>query len=111
MKPLFILAIIPVLMLTVPNVYAGGDISGMNQIQRPAINEDFDPDYDCIFDVFQLKCVPGSEQECPESFSSAEPENCYPKHPEGCPEGYHGTDDDEDNVIQTMNAITMVMCY
>ena len=39
--------------------------------------------------------VGGSEQECPESFASVEPENCYPKHPEGCPEGYHGTDDDE----------------
>ena len=82
-------------MLTIPNVYASEDIAHMNQGNRPTINEDFDPDYDCVFDVFLLKCVPGSEQECPEGFRSAEPENCYPVHPEGCPEGYHGTDDDE----------------
>lgn len=95
MKSLFILVIIPVLMLAVPNVYTSEDIAHIYQGNRPAINPEFDPDESCLFDVFQLKCVPGSQQECPESFASAEPENCYPKHSEGCPEGYHGTDDDE----------------
>ena len=71
------------------------DISDMNKGNRPAINEDFDPDQSCLFDVFQLKCVPGSQQECPEGFGSAESEDCFPEHRDGCPEGYHGTDNDE----------------
>lgn len=65
------------------HVFASEDISTMNQGNRPAINEYFDPDQSCLFDVFQLKCVPGSQQECPEGFASADPQNCYPRHPEG----------------------------
>jgi hypothetical protein len=41
------------------------DVSDMNKGNRPAINEEFDPDYSCLFDTFQLKCIPGSNQECP----------------------------------------------
>ena len=35
------------------------------------------------------------QQECPQGFRAAEPENCYPEHRDGCPKGYHSTDDDE----------------
>jgi hypothetical protein len=40
------------------------------QRDRPAINPDFSPDESCLFDVFQLKCIPGSDQECPEDFGN-----------------------------------------
>jgi hypothetical protein len=40
----------------------------LSKQNRPAINPDFDPDRSCLFDVFQLKCIPGSEQDCPEGF-------------------------------------------
>jgi hypothetical protein len=76
---------------------------------RPAINEDFKPDYSCLFDTFQLECIPGSEQECPKPyFGSNDPETCFPKTLiEGdypfvngtylwlCPKGYHNIDEDE----------------
>src|ERR687892_1605763 len=65
-----------------------------NQGNRPAINLEFDPDYSCLFDVFQLKCIPGSEQECPEGYGGGDTENCLPRH-SGCPEGYHSTSGDE----------------
>jgi hypothetical protein len=39
---------------------------------RPPINPDFDPDYSCLFDVYQVQCIPGSEQECPEGFGNNE---------------------------------------
>jgi hypothetical protein len=69
------------LVLTIPtaSVFATEDISNMNQGNRSAINPEFDPDYSCLFDVFQLKCVPGSEQVCPDGFSAGDPENCFPK--------------------------------
>jgi hypothetical protein len=35
-----------------------------NQRDGPAINPDFDPDYSCLFDTYQDKCVPGSAQDC-----------------------------------------------
>jgi hypothetical protein len=48
-----------------------------------------------------LKCIPGSQQECPEGFSAGDPEMCFPNTlVDGewkwvCPEGYHNVDDDE----------------
>jgi hypothetical protein len=62
---------------------------------RPAINEDFDPDRSCMFDAYQLKCIPGAEQECPEGFGNNDDSTCFFFHKEGCPEGYHSTDKDE----------------
>jgi hypothetical protein len=60
---------------------------------RPPINSDFAPDESCWFDVNQLKCVPGSQQECPEGFEINEDRQC---HPTGdCPEDYMTIDDDE----------------
>ena len=69
---------------------------------RPAINEDFAPDYSCLFDAFQLKCVPGSAQECPRpEFGNNEDNTCWSKTfingewVRNCPDGYHTTDGDE----------------
>ena len=68
---------------------------------RPPTNPDFNPDYSCLFDVFQLKCIPGSQQECPEGFSAGDPETCFAetfingKWEWECPEGYHSVEDDE----------------
>lgn len=39
-----------------------------SQRNRPTINPDFDLDYSCLFDVYQVQCTPGSAQECPENF-------------------------------------------
>jgi hypothetical protein len=60
---------------------------------RPAINPDFAPDESCDIDLYQLKCIPGSEQDCPEGWQNGEDNICSPSGP--CPEGYHGADDDE----------------
>jgi hypothetical protein len=76
-----------------------GEFSSSIKANRPAINPDFAPDESCLFDVFQLKRVPGSQQECPEGFGHADPDNCYPQFGPGgtwaCPEGSHGVEDDE----------------
>ena len=78
----------------------------LSHANRPAINPDFNPDfnpdYSCLFDTFQLKCVPGSGQECPSpQFASAEPQTCWSKTfingewVRNCPDGYHSTEGDE----------------
>lgn len=69
-----------------------------SQRNRPAINPDFAPDYSCLFDVYQLKCIPGSEQECPRpQFGQNDDETCFPYEyiTEGCPKGYHSAEYDE----------------
>ena len=58
---------------------------------RPAINPDFDPDEDCNLE-YHLKCIPGSEQDCPEGYHNGEDNVCSPME---CQEGYHSVDDDE----------------
>ncbi|MGH9975844.1 MAG: hypothetical protein ACRD8Z_08435 [Nitrososphaeraceae archaeon] len=58
---------------------------------RPATNLDVDPDQDCNI-AYELKCVPGFEQGCPEGFHNGEDNVCSPIK---CPEGYHVVDDDE----------------
>lgn len=63
------------------------------QADRPAINPDFDPDESCDLDVYQLKCIPGLEQECPEGFGNNEDGQCHPTGP--CPDGHHYEDEDE----------------
>lgn len=65
---------------------------------RPPINPDFNPDYSCLFDVYQVQCIPGSEQECPDNFGNNDDATCFPLDEDGdwtCPEDYHGRDDDE----------------
>ena len=65
------------------------------QSDRPAVNQDFNPDRSCMFDAFQLKCIPGADQECPEGFGNNDDSTCFFFHKQGCPEGYHSTDNDE----------------
>ena len=62
---------------------------------RPVINEDFNPDRSCMFDAYQLRCIPGADQVCPEGFGNNDDSTCFLFHKEGCPEGYHSTDNDE----------------
>ena len=66
-----------------------------SQSDRPAVNQDFNPDRSCMFDAFQLKCIPGADQECPEGFGNNDDSTCFFIHKQGCPEGYHSTDNDE----------------
>jgi len=66
------------------------------QIKDLIENPFFGPDYSCLFDAYQLHCIPGDQQECPEGFGQNEDGTCVvSKRGEGCPEGYYGTDDDE----------------
>jgi hypothetical protein len=77
----YIIIAIAIIVLTVPTVNASSgrvlseeeresgfyDEDGYpKQADRPAINPDFAPDYSCLFDIYQAKCIPSSEQECPE---------------------------------------------
>lgn len=62
--------------------------------KRPAINPDLDVDEDCKFDAYQIKCQPGSEQECPWGPGTNEDYSCVPNDIE-CPVGYNIEDDDE----------------
>jgi len=72
-----------------------GDNFEASQSNRPPINPDFDPDYSCLFDTYQAKCIPGSEQECPEGLGgSNDDQTCVPDH-DKCPEGYHSSEADE----------------
>ena len=57
---------------------------GKNQDQRPAINPDFAPDESCLFDAYQLKCVPGAEQDCHEvGFWNYDDSTCFPVNENG----------------------------
>lgn len=56
------------------------------------------PDESCLFDVYQIKCQPDPlTDECPPDFGSNEDGYCFPRTNGEwkCPDGYHGTDDDE----------------
>jgi hypothetical protein len=64
------------------------------QIQDLIENPFFGPDYSCLFDVYQLHCIPGKSQECPEGFGTNEDYTCFPLRDE-CPEGYHTDHEDE----------------
>ena len=70
-------------------------LSVQPQSGRPAVNQDFNPDRSCMFDAFQLKCIPGADQECPDGFGNNDDSTCFFLHTQGCPEGYHSTDNDE----------------
>jgi hypothetical protein len=92
------------IILTIPtttNLFASeraDDLASMYKEDRPAINPDFAPDESCLFDIFQDKCAPGSQQECPEDFGTNEDLNCVPQINDGhrmCPDGYHTSDGDE----------------
>jgi hypothetical protein len=56
------------------------------------------PDESCLFDISQIKCLPDPiSDECPPDFGDNEDGRCFPmtNGEWKCPEGYHGTDDDE----------------
>jgi Ni/Co efflux regulator RcnB len=56
-------------------------------------NNDINP---CLLDPSLPECPkPGPNQDCPEGWAQNEDGNCFPLHPEGCPSGYHGHEDDE----------------
>lgn len=52
------------------------------------------PDGDCLFDPSLPKCA-SDNGVCPEGFFQNEDGNCVPRHPNGCPTGYHSHEDDE----------------
>lgn len=56
--------------------------------------DDIDP---CLLDPSDPVCPePDPDtQECPPGYAQNEDGNCFPLHPEGCPSGYHGHEDDE----------------
>ena len=59
------------------------------------------PDESCLFDVYQIKCqaFPNMNEtaraQCREGFATNEDDYCFPLHSDGCPEGYHTTEDNE----------------
>lgn len=59
---------------------------------RGPISHNFDPDESCNLNAYQLKYIPGSEQDCPDGYHNGEDNLCSPVE---CQEGYHGEDDDE----------------
>jgi hypothetical protein len=65
-----------------------------SQIKNLLENPYFAPDYTCLFDAFQLHCIPGENQDCPEGFGTNEDYTCFPLRDE-CPPGYHSDYDDE----------------
>ena len=88
------------------NSFASSDFTGDNwrnyKMERPAINPNFNPNYSCLFNVYQEKCIPGSQQKCPKpQFGSNEDDTCFPmtlingEWEWECPDGYHSIDDDE----------------
>jgi hypothetical protein len=109
MKPLIFVAIVPIIILFVPNVYAStNDTDDINkplyrQIQDLIVNPNFAPDYTCLFDAYQLHCIPGEDQDCYdiEGFAQNEDGTCFAKTfingtwEWECPDGYHSEDDDE----------------
>jgi hypothetical protein len=52
------------------------------------------PDNDCLFNMELAKCA-SVNGECPDGFGMNEDYRCFKEHPNGCPDGYHTTEDDE----------------
>ena len=72
------------------------------QIEDLIENPFFAPDASCLFDTYQLHCIPGDHQQCPKpQFGGNEDGTCFPKtNVNGtwkweCPPKYHGEDEDE----------------
>lgn len=73
------------------------------QIQDLIVNPNFAPDYTCLFDAYQLHCIPGENQDCYdiEGFAQNEDGTCFAKtFINGiwnweCPAEYHSAEDDE----------------
>jgi hypothetical protein len=71
------------------------------QIQNLIENPFFAPDGSCLFDVYQLHCIPGDHQECPEGFGNNKDGTYFPMTmvngtwERECPPEYHSEQDDE----------------
>jgi hypothetical protein len=71
------------------------------QIKALIENPYFAPDASCLFDAFQLHCIPGDHQECPEGFGQNEDGTCFAKTfingtwKWKCPDEYYSVDEDE----------------
>ena len=86
-------------MVSAPSVYA--ITNSTNNVDKPLYrqigelieNPYFAPDASCDFDAYQLQCIPGESQECPEGFGNNEDYTCHLI--EDCPPEYHSADDDE----------------
>lgn len=75
------------------NIHIDNDDDGNN---RGDNDDNNNPDHSCIFNVYQPKCAPDEDGNCPDGFNLNEDGRCFPDHhDEGCPDGYHGVDDDE----------------
>jgi hypothetical protein len=93
-----IIVLLALVMISPSAVFATAEsIDDLVDGPRTAINPDFDPDYDCNIS-YQLKCLPGTEQDCPEGFHNGEDNVCSPIE---CQEGYVGADDDETGLCIT----------
>ena len=96
-----IIVVLIIGIVSVSNVYATtNSTSNVNvplyrQIEKLIENPFFAPDASCMFDAYQLHCIPGDHQECPEGFASNEDSTCFVSKKNGCPDGYHSADDDE----------------
>ena len=90
-----------IMMASVPNVYAVMNSTSNvgksleNQKGDLRLNPYFAPDESCMFDAFQLHCIPGEDQQCPKGFGTNEDGTCFLTHKGGCPEGFHWVEDDE----------------
>ena len=78
------------------NVHVENNDNDDNDDGKDNDKKDDGPDISCLFNVFQQKCLPDEDGNCPDGFNMNEDGRCFPDHhDEGCPDGYHGVDDDE----------------
>ena len=75
---------------------SNGDDNSNGTSTSPVLEDNEGPDGDCLFNASLPKCDPDENGNCPDGFNLNEDGNCFPDHNEtGCPDGYHGVDDDE----------------
>jgi hypothetical protein len=103
------IGIIAIVMISVSNAQAVTNSTNnvgvplSSQIKKLIENPFFAPDGICLFDAYQLHCIPGDHQDCKdiEGFAQNEDGTCWPmtmvngtwKHV--CPPGYHSESEDE----------------
>jgi hypothetical protein len=103
------IGIIAIVMISVSNAQAVTNSTNnvgvplSNQIKKLIENPFFAPDGSCLFDAYQLHCIPGDHQDCSDiqGFAQNEDGTCWPetmvngtwKHV--CPPGYHSESEDE----------------
>jgi hypothetical protein len=96
------IGIIAIVMISVSNIQAVTNSTNnigvplSSQIKKLIENPFFAPDGSCLFDAYQLHCIPGDHQDCKdiEGFGQNEDGTCFKSRNE-CPEGYYSADEDE----------------